>query len=99
MTNLSKLKKRGVSSTNPGSNTVTFINTLQIVTMAYFELTISNLELSSIKTGSDTLEWSAAIAWKIMYILVKISLYVMVSVRYYMFSEPMFVAVKNGPVV
>ena len=53
--NLSRLKNNGVSSTNPGSNTVTFIKTLQIVTMANLELVISKVEQSLINEGSVSL--------------------------------------------
>ena len=53
--NLSKWKNMGHSSTKPGSRTVMFIKTLQMVTMAYLELVISNLELSSMNFGSSIL--------------------------------------------
>jgi hypothetical protein len=65
MMNLSKWKKMGVSSTKVGSNTVMFMRTLQIVVMAYFELTISNLEFSIINFGSET-SWSTQEAYKIV---------------------------------
>ena len=53
MMNLSNWKKNGASSTNCGSKTVKFIRMLQMDVMAYLELTISNLELSNMKSGSE----------------------------------------------
>ena len=54
MMNLRSWKKIGDSSTNCGSRTVRFIRMLQMEVMAYFELTISNRELSIMNNGSDT---------------------------------------------
>ena len=55
MMNFSRWKKTWDSATNCGSRTVRFMRMLQMEVMAYLELTISNLELSNMNSGSETL--------------------------------------------
>ena len=62
MMNLRMWKKMGLALTKSGSRTVRFISTLQMVVIAYFELTISNFELSIMNEGSATSTASSAAA-------------------------------------